>query len=81
MVAPLVPVQPFMVLDYVLRAFFVLIVGGLGSVPGLLSGAAVIGGFDSVISAVTNAANGYFAVLVLAILFLWLRPRGIVARG
>jgi urea ABC transporter permease protein UrtB len=81
MVAPLVPVQPFMGLDYVLRAFFVLIVGGLGSVPGLLSGAAVIGGVDSVISAVTNAANGYFAVLVLAIMFLWLRPRGIVARG
>jgi urea ABC transporter permease protein UrtB len=81
MVAPLVPVQPFMGLDYVLRAFFVLIVGGLGSVSGLLSGAAVIGGFDSAVSAVTTATNGYFAVLVLAILFLWLRPRGIVARG
>jgi branched-chain amino acid transport system permease protein/urea transport system permease protein len=81
MVAPLVPVQPFMGLDYVLRAFFALIVGGLGSVSGLLSGAAVIGGFDSVISAATSATNGYFAVLVLAILFLWLRPRGIVARS
>jgi urea ABC transporter permease protein UrtB len=81
MVAPLVPVQPFMGLDYVLRAFFVLIVGGLGSVTGLLSGAAVIGGFDSVVSAAANATNGYFAVLLLAILFLWLKPRGIVARG
>jgi len=81
MVAPLVPVQPFMGLDYVLRTFFVLIVGGLGSVQGLLSGAAVIGGFDSVVSAATNATDGYFAVLVLSILFLWLKPRGIVARG
>ena len=81
MVAPLAPVQPFMGLDYVLRAFFVLIVGGLGSVSGLLSGAAVIGGFDSVVSAATSATNGYFAVLVLSILFLWLRPRGIVARS
>jgi urea ABC transporter permease protein UrtB len=81
MLAPLTPVQPFMGLDYVLRAFFVLIVGGLGSVSGLLSGAAVIGGFDSVISATTTATDGYFAVLVLSILFLWLRPRGIVARG
>jgi urea ABC transporter permease protein UrtB len=81
MIAPLVPVQPFMGLDYVLRAFFVLIVGGLGSVSGLLSGAVAIGGVDSMISAITNAANGYFAVLVLAILFLWLRPRGIVARS
>ncbi len=81
MVAPLVPVQPFMGLDYVLRAFFVLVVGGLGSVPGLLSGAAAIGGIDSVISAVSNATDGYFAVLVIAIGFLWLRPRGIIARG
>jgi branched-subunit amino acid ABC-type transport system permease component len=46
-----------------------------------LSGAAAIGGVDSVVSAASNAANGYFAVLVLAILFLWLRPRGIVAHG
>ena len=38
MVAPLVPVQPFMGLDYVLRAFFVLIVGGLGSVAGSVVG-------------------------------------------
>jgi urea ABC transporter permease protein UrtB len=81
MLAPLVPVQPFMGLDYVLRAFFVLIVGGLGSVSGLLSGAAVIGGVDSAVSATTSATDGYFAVLVLSILFLWLRPRGIVARG
>jgi urea ABC transporter permease protein UrtB len=81
MVAPLVPVQPFMGLDYVLRAFFVLVVGGLGSVLGLFSGALVIGGADSVVSAVMNATYGYFTVLVLSILFLWLRPRGIVARG
>jgi urea ABC transporter permease protein UrtB len=81
MIAPLAPVQPFMGLDYVLRAFFVLIIGGLGSALGLFSGAAVIGGFDSVISAATTTTDGYFAVLVLAILFLWLRPRGIIAHS
>jgi branched-chain amino acid transport system permease protein/urea transport system permease protein len=81
MLAPLIPVQPFMGLDYVLRAFFVLIVGGLGSAAGLLSGAAVIGGVDSVVSATSSATDGYFAVLVLSILFLWLRPRGIVAHS
>jgi branched-chain amino acid transport system permease protein/urea transport system permease protein len=81
MVAPLVPVQPFMGLDYVLRAFFVLVVGGLGSVLGLFAGAAAIGGFDSIVSAVADATYGYFTVLLLAILFLWLKPRGLVARG
>jgi len=50
-------------------------------VPGVLSGAAAIGGIDSAVSATTNATDGYFAVLLLSILFLWLRPRGLVARG
>ena len=29
----------------------------------------------------SDSTDGYFAVLVLAILFLWLKPRGIVARS
>jgi urea ABC transporter permease protein UrtB len=80
MVAPLVPVQPFMGLDYILESFFVLVVGGLGSVLGLLSGAAVIGAANGIVSAAFNATSGYFTVLVLAILFLWLKPRGLYAR-
>ncbi len=80
LIAPLVPVQPFMGLDHVLMSFFVLVVGGLGSVSGLLTGSAVIGGTNSIVSAVSDSTGGYFCVLVLAILFLWLRPRGIHAR-
>ena len=34
LIAPLVPVQPFMGLDHILMSFFVLVVGGLGSVGG-----------------------------------------------
>jgi urea ABC transporter permease protein UrtB len=81
MIAPLVPVQPFMGLDYVLKTFFVLVVGGLGTVMGVLSGAAVIGGLDSVVSAAIDATYGYLTVLVVAILFLWLKPRGLFARS
>jgi urea ABC transporter permease protein UrtB len=81
MIAPLVPVQPFMGIDYVLKTFFVLVVGGLGTVMGVLSGAAVIGGLDSVVSAAIDATYGYLTVLVVAILFLWLKPRGLFARS
>jgi branched-chain amino acid transport system permease protein/urea transport system permease protein len=81
MMAPLVPVQPFMGLDYVLKTFFVLVVGGLGTVMGVLSGAAIIGGLDSVMSAAIDATYGYLTVLVVAILFLWLKPRGLFARS
>lgn len=81
MLAPLVPVFPFMGLDYVLRAFFVLVVGGLGSVAGLVAGAGVIGGLDSVISALADNTYAYSTVLAIAILFLWLRPRGLFSHG
>jgi urea ABC transporter permease protein UrtB len=80
LIAPLVPVQPFMGLDYVLKTFFVLVVGGLGTVMGVVSGAAIIGGLDSVVSAAIDATYGYLTVLVVAILFLWLKPRGLFAR-
>jgi hypothetical protein len=75
MIAPLAPVQPFMGLDHILMSFFVLVVGGLGSVGGLLTGSAVIGGTNSIVSALSDSTGGYFCVLVLSILFLWLRPR------
>jgi urea ABC transporter permease protein UrtB len=81
MIAPLVPVYPYMGLDYVLRTFFVIVVGGLGSVIGLVYGALAIGGLDSAVSAFSNGTYGYLSVIVLAISFLWLRPRGIHVRG
>lgn len=80
MIAPLTPVHPFMGIDYVLEAFFVLVVGGLGSLAGLVAGSGIIGGAGSLVSAVIDRTAGYTVVLVIAILFLWLRPRGLLAR-
>ena len=80
LIAPLVPVQPFMGLDHILMSFFVLVVGGLGSAAGLVTGSTVIGGVNSVVSALSDSTGGYFCVLAVAILFLWLRPRGLHAR-
>lgn len=80
MIAPLIPVHPYLGLDYVLKSFFVLIVGGFGSLLGLASGAALIGGVESIVSAIINRTYGYSFVLVIAILFLWLRPHGIFSR-
>ena len=79
MIAPLAPVQPFMGLDHILMSFL-LVVGGLGSVGGLLTGSTVIGGANSIVSALSDSTGGYFCVLALAILFLWRRPSGIHAR-
>ncbi len=80
LLAPLMPVQPMLGLDFILKSFFVLVVGGLGSLVGLVSGAGVIGGVESVVSAVSDRTYGYTTVLVIAILFLWLRPNGLFPR-
>lgn len=80
LLSPLVRVEPFMGLDYLLSSFFILVVGGLGTLEGLLIGTAVIGGTDAVFSAIFDKTAGYMAVLVISILFLWLRPDGIFAR-
>jgi urea ABC transporter permease protein UrtB len=78
--APLVRVEPYMGLDYLLNSFFILVVGGLGSLEGLLTGSGIIGGADVVISAIFDKTAGYLGVLTISILFLWLRPDGIFSR-
>jgi branched-chain amino acid transport system permease protein/urea transport system permease protein len=80
LLAPLVRVEPYIGLDYLLSSFFILIVGGLGTLEGLLIGSAVIGGSDALISTIFDKTAGYLSVLLLSILFLWLRPDGIYSR-
>ena len=78
--APLVRIEPFMGMDYLLNSFFVLVVGGLGSLAGLLLGTGAIGGTQVVVASAFDQTSGYVAVLVVAIVFLWLRPHGILSR-
>lgn len=75
--APTIRVEPMMGLDYLIRSFFALVVGGLGSLEGLFIGVSVIGGTQSTIGAFFNQTYGYLFVLLLSIFFLWLKPNGI----
>lgn len=80
LLAPTVAVHPGMGIDYVLKSFFVLVVGGLGNIFGLMVGSGVIGGAEAVVSAIIDRTAGYTFVLVVALLFLWMKPRGLVNR-
>ena len=80
LLAPLVRVEPYMGLDYLLSSFFILVVGGLGTLEGMLIGSAAINGTDTIVSAVFDKTAGYLAVLAVSILFLWLRPHGLWSR-
>jgi len=80
LLAPIVAVHPGMGIDYVLRSFFVLVVGGLGNVLGLVVGSGVVGGAEAMVSAYLDRTAGYSFVLILSLLFLWRRPNGLVTR-
>ena len=77
LLAPTIRIEPMMGIDYLIRSFFALVVGGLGSLEGLGLGVTLIAGTQSVIGAFASQTYGYFAVLTLSILFLWLKPDGI----
>lgn len=78
--APVVRIDPFMGIDYLLTSFFALVVGGLGSLQGLIIGSGIIGGANTISSTVIGGTAGYITVLLIAVGFLWLRPEGIYAR-
>ena len=72
LLAPLVRIEPGIGVDYLLDSFFVLVVGGLGTLGGFAGGVGVIGGTQSVVSSISGQTSGYAVVMVLSILFLWL---------
>jgi len=80
LLAPLVRIEPGIGVDYLLDAFFVLVVGGLGTLGGFAGGVGVIGGAQAITSSLAGQTSGYAVVLILSILFLWLKPDGLFAR-
>ena len=78
--APVLAVEPNMGLDALIRSFFALVVGGLGTLEGLGIGVVVVGGLQAGLSAAFSQTAGYLGVLVLAVLFLWRRPDGLYRR-
>jgi branched-subunit amino acid ABC-type transport system permease component len=81
MIAPLTPVEPFMGLTLIVNSFFALVVGGMGTVSGLFAGSSIIGGLQGVLTAAVSPTTAYLAMLLLSILFLWQRPRGLFPRS
>lgn len=79
--APTIRVEPFMGLDFLIKSFFALVVGGLGTLEGLGVGVVMIGGLQSLLASLMNQTFGYLFVLLLAIVFLWIRPNGIYSKN
>jgi branched-chain amino acid transport system permease protein/urea transport system permease protein len=78
LIAPLTAVVAQMGVNYLARSFFVVIVGGAGSIPGVVAGSTVVGGSETVLNYVIPTTISQALVLVLAIVIVRLRPQGLV---
>jgi branched-chain amino acid transport system permease protein/urea transport system permease protein len=77
LMSPLVTVGPDVGIIYLARAFMVVVVGGVGSILGLVGGGVIIGGGDTLAGYFLNPTIANAAVLVLAIIIMRLRPHGL----
>lgn len=78
LIAPLTAVVAQMGVNYLARSFFVVIVGGAGSIPGVVAGSTVVGGAETLLNYVIPSTLAQALVLVLAIVIVRMRPNGLV---
>jgi urea transport system permease protein len=72
------PVGPFIGTDYIVQAFMVVVLGGVGQVLGTLGAAATVGALSSVFNLAFSVSIGQVLVFGGVIAFLQLRPSGFV---
>ena len=79
--APIQLVTPYMGQFLIFKAFALVIIGGLGNIPGAIAAAVALGLIESWIGGFFNAAWQEGAVFVVMIVVLMLRPDGLFKRG
>jgi len=72
------PIGPFIGTDYIVQAFMVVVLGGVGQLAGSVGAAAAIGGLDSVFNLAFSVSIGQVIVFALVVAFLQWRPSGFV---
>jgi urea transport system permease protein len=78
--SPLMSVDPQMGLGYLIPAFLAIIVGGMGTLYGVLGGGTIIGGTDSVFSYLISPVGAQIIVFSMAIVLIRLRPQGMFGK-
>lgn len=76
--APIYSVIPTMGAMPLTKTFMVIILGGMGSIPGAILGAIVVGLADSLLAVTIGVELAYIFVWVLIIVVLIFRPRGLL---
>lgn len=77
LMAPLITLNPEVGQTFLAQSFLVVIIGGIGSVPAAIGGAAVIGIGDGLISAFIDPVYAQMLLFALSIVVIRLRPAGL----
>lgn len=80
LLAPLIGVIPTMGLDFIARAFFIVVVGGMGNVLGVLGSGLLLGETESIITTIFNGTTAQIVVLVVVIILMLIKPRGLFSK-
>lgn len=78
LVAPLTKVVALMGANYLAPSFFVVIVGGAGSIPGVAAGSTVVGGLETILNYQVPVTLSQALVLVVSVVIVRFRSRGLI---
>jgi len=81
LMAPIYSVAPYMGELPMLKAFVVVVLGGLGSIPGAVIGGLVIGLVESGFATVMNSTAALIASFTLVVMVVLVRPRGLFGKA
>ena len=80
LMAPVLSVSPFIGLAPTLKAFVVVVIGGLGSVPGAVAGGLLIGLIESFAGTFVSASLSEILQFLVVIAVVLLRPQGLLGQ-
>lgn len=81
LMAPLIQISPYMGMTPLLKAFIIIVLGGLGSIGGALLGAIVVGAIDGMASTFIGSPTATLIGFALFLAILVLRPKGLIGRA
>lgn len=81
LIAPIFVINPYMGTGPLLKAFMIIILGGIGSVPGCIAGGLAIGFMDSFVTFLFGAEPANLIGFIIIILIILIRPRGILGHA